>query len=263
MKSILLTFDVEEFDLPREYNQEISEKEMFEISKQGLTQIISLLDKYKIKATFFTTASFAKRFPTLLKKISQKHEIACHGYEHSDSYIKDISKIQRAKSEIEKIIGKQIKGFRAPRFEISDISLLSGLGFSYDSSINPTFIPGRYMNLLKNRKIHKIGEIIEVPLSALPIIRFPLFWLTFKKFPLNSAKLFTKLNFLSSSYTMHVFHLWEFADLSEFKIPTYIKKPHSTQLLNKLESYITFCKKQGYVFESVGDYLNHNNLYKN
>lgn len=255
MKTILLTFDTEEFDLPLEYGINISEEQQFETTKKGLEDILNLLKKYNLHATFFTTARFARKFPSLIKDISQEHEIACHGYEHSDSYIKDISKIQIANEQIEKIIKKPVHGFRAPRFQIKNLSGLSKFGFSYDSSINPTFIPGRYMNLLKKRKIHKIGEIIEVPLSVLPLVRFPLFWLSFKILPLNCAKIFTKINFTSNNYTMHVFHPWEFADLSNFNIPKYIKNPDSDELLNKLEDYIEFCKRKGYEFETVGDFL--------
>ena len=255
MKKILLTFDVEEFDLPLEYNQEISQKEIFEIPKQGLTDALTLLDKFDIPATFFTTANFAKKFPSLIKNMSKNHEIACHGYEHSDSYIKDISKIQIAKQELEKIIKKKVLGFRAPRFAIKNISGLSEFGFKYDSSIHPTFIPGRYNNLSQNRKIHKINGLTEVPLSVLPITRLPIFWLAFRNFPLSYAKAFTQLNSSSGGHTMPFFHPWEFTDLSKFKIPTYIKRKTGQELLNKLKKYILFCEKKGYGFSSVGDYV--------
>ena len=254
MKYILLTFDLEEFDLPLEFGQPTSQKQMFEIPKNGLINLISLLNKYNLRATFFTTAIFAKKYPLLLKQISEKHEIACHGYAHSDSYVKDISRIQSARIEIEKIIKKEIKGFRAPRFKINNIHLLSGLNFLYDSSIHPTFIPGRYMNLFKKRKIHKISEVIEVPLSVLPITRLPIFWLAFKNFPLFYSKIFTKINFLFDNYTLLMFHPWEFADLSSINIPKYIKGDYR-KLLDKLEKYIRFCKKSGYEFETIEDYL--------
>lgn len=255
MKHILLTFDLEEFDAPAEFGNKISTEEQFEISKQGLFSLLELLEKYNINATFFTTANFAKYFPKIVKDISKKHEIACHGYVHSDSYCEDMRKIPIAKKEIEKIIKKEIKGFRAPRFEIKNISELKKFNFLYDSSLNPTFVPGRYMNLFRKRKIHKVGNIIEIPLSALPIIRLPLLWLTFKNFPLLYSNLFTRINSLFSDYTMLVFHPWEFADLTNAQIPFYMKTKHSKKLLNQLEKYIKFCNRKGYVFETVGDYL--------
>ncbi len=155
MKHILLTFDVEEFDWPLQFGHPMTQKQMFEIPKKGLTDTLALLDKYDVQATFFTTANFAKKYSSLIKQMSKKHEIACHGYQHSDSYMKDLSKLSRAKDELEKIIQKKITGFRAPRFEIKNISELSRFGFLYDSSMHPTFIPGRYQNVSKKRTIHK------------------------------------------------------------------------------------------------------------
>ena len=255
MKNILLTFDLEEFDSPLDFGVSINENEMFNIAREGLENLIELLNKYNIRATFFTTANFAKRYPELTKELSKKHEIACHGYSHSDNYAKDISRINLAKKEIEKIIGKEIKGFRAPRFEIKNISGLSNFGFEYDSSIHPTFIPGRYFNLLKKRKVHKIGNVTEIPLSVLPFFRLPIFWLAFKNLPLGYAKIFTRINFSSLNYTLLVFHPWEFADLTMIKMPDYTKKKSGKELINRLEKYIQFCKKNNYQFSSVSDYL--------
>ena len=237
MKKILLTFDVEEFDLPKSLGNSLKKEEEFEISKNGLFIITDLLDKHNIKATFFITASFAKQYPLLIKNISKNHEIACHGYVHSDSYLKDLSKIPLAKQDIEKIIKKTIKGFRAPRFQIKNISELSKFGFEYDSSIHPTYIPGRYINIFKKRKPHKIGNITEIPLSTLPFFRLPIFWLVFKNLPLLYSKLFSRINFLSSDYTMLIFHPWEFTDLSGMKLPKYIKKKNDKELLNILEKF--------------------------
>lgn len=256
MKYILLTFDVEEFDIPREFGNEIEQGKQFEISRRGLLFLLGLLSKHNIKATFFTTANFARHNKDLIKELDEKgHEIACHGYEHSDSYLIDLSKILLAKQEIEEIIGKSMIGFRAPRFEIKNIPELSRFGFSYDSSIHPTFIPGRYINITANRKIHKIGNIMEIPISTLPLFRLPIFWLAFKNLPFIYSKIFTKINALFSNYTMLYFHPWEFADLSKIKVPRYIKKKHGKELLNLLEKYILFCKNQGYNFNTVRGFL--------
>ena len=62
MKKVLLTFDVEEFDSLFDFDYPSEEDEIFKISKNGLDKIIELLEKNKIKATFFTTAKFAKKY---------------------------------------------------------------------------------------------------------------------------------------------------------------------------------------------------------
>jgi len=78
IKHILLSFDIEEFDLPREYNVSIKNNEMFEISYKGCKRILSILKKYNIISTFFVSAKFAKKYPNLIKEISKKNEIGLH-----------------------------------------------------------------------------------------------------------------------------------------------------------------------------------------
>lgn len=257
MKKILLTFDVEEFDLPGEFGKPLKTEQEFEISKQGLLSLKNLLAKYDIRATLFTTANFAKKYPKLIKELSKDHEIACHGYSHSDNYGDEnlFFKITKAKEELEKIVGKKIIGFRAPRFQINAINKLFDLGFVYDSSIHPTWMPKRYFNMNKERKIHQIQNMIEIPPSTLPFVRFPIFWLAFKNFGLNYAKAFTKINFTSSDYTMLFFHPWEFTNLRNFKIPKYLQRSSGQTLLKMLEKYIQFSKRNRYGFEPVENYL--------
>ncbi len=246
---ILLTIDLEEFDLPLEFGIQLRKSEQFKISKLGLDNLLKILDKYQIKATFFTTSAFASKYSKQIKQLSQKHEIACHGLSHSETCTLDSLKI--AKTKIEKIINKKLSGFRAPRYNFKKIKELELLNFKYDSSIHPTWLPGRYCNILKKRTMHKIGNIIEIPPSTLPFCRLPIYWLAFKNFPLIYSIAFTKINFLFSDYIMLVFHPWEFTNLKKFKIPRYIKHP----IIKKLEKYIRFCKKNNYQFTSISNYL--------
>ena len=142
------------------------------------------------------------------------------------------------------------------RFKIF-LTYTSGIMFNsflYDSSTHPIFLPHRYNNLHQKTYIHKINGLTEIPQSTLPP-NFSLFWLAFKNFPLTYAKLFTKINFLKSNYTMLTFHPWEFANLEKIKIPRFIKSPDSFQLLDKLEKYIIFCKENKYKFQRVHEFL--------
>ena len=86
MKNLLLTFDLEEFDLPLEYGIKLSEKEQLRISYLGLLNILKILEVNNVRATFFVTYNFASHFPNALKNIAKKHEIALHGFSHSDDY---------------------------------------------------------------------------------------------------------------------------------------------------------------------------------
>lgn len=252
MKSILLTFDLEEFDLPKEYNINIEEDEMYKISLEGLINLLNLLNKYDITATFFTTANFGVKYPEILKELSKKHEIASHGYSHSQSLTQE--NIKKAKEIKENIIKKEVKGFRAPRWNLKNINIVSLAGFKYDSSTHPIYLPGRYNNLNQKRNIHKKNNLIEIPASTF-FPNFSIFWLAFKNLPLFYSKLFTKINFLNSDYTMLVHHPWEFANLEELDIPKHIKNPSGKKLTKKLEDYIKFCKSNKYKFQTCEQFI--------
>jgi len=247
---ILLTFDVEEFDWLKSF-ENVSEEEIYEISQRGLEELLKLLDKYNLKATFFVTANFANKYPKLIKKLSEKHEIASHGYCHKKGCVD----LQKAKELKEKIIGKKILGFRAPRFEIDDIAGLNEFGFVYDSSVHPTFVSSRGKNMFSKKGVYNIGGMKEITPSVLPFCRFPISWIFFRNFGLGYAKFFTKINSTFSDYTMLLFHPWEFVDLSKYNLPWYVKRNSGGKLLRMLEDYILFCRRKGWEFEGVGGFL--------
>ena len=60
---VLLSFDIEEFDMPFEYNRDISFADQISISRTGTIAILDLLDKHQVKATFFCTVTFAENIP--------------------------------------------------------------------------------------------------------------------------------------------------------------------------------------------------------
>ena len=257
MRKILLSFDLEKFDLPEEYGLNIPKDEQFSFSLRGLKKILDLLNRQNIKATFFTTASFALKYPQIIKKISKKHEISSHNLDHSVEYYNE-EEIKKSKEIIERIINKKIKGFRMPRLQKVDHNSLFKLGFKYDSSISPAYIPGRYNNYFKKRKITRIRNILEIPLSTLQILRMPLSWIFFRFFGLTYAKIITLFCMKNPGFVNLFFHPWEFNDLKNFKIPFYIKKNSGINALKMLEKYIIWCKKKDYNFIIFSEFLNKN-----
>lgn len=242
IKSILLSFDVEEFDLPIEYSQPIDISLQFDISRRGLSAIISLLDQLDIKATFFVTANFAINHPTLIKELAKQHEIASHGFYHSQFQLEDLEKSRQA---LEEITGKKVIGFRMARLKAIDNREIERAGYEYNSSMNPTYIPGRYNNFFKPRTAYYSNNLLNLPVSVTPLLRFPLFWLSFKNLPLLLFKAASQLTLETDSYLNLYFHPWEFADISQFKLPSYIKKDSGAKMLMKLEKYLLWLKLKG------------------
>ncbi len=267
MKNLLLTFDVEEFSLPRVlYNIHLGKKEL-EISHEGLNNILKILDRNNIKATFFTTAVFAKAYPILIKIIAKKHEIALHALDHTDDYSKFSNKetykrLKKAKEIIEKIINKKIYGFRAPLFRRINPTILKKLNLKYDSSLLPTYIPlsptytlGRFENLFKGRGVFIENGITEVPLSVIPLLRLPMIWIIFRNMPLFYNKLCTSLSLVNNNFINLVFHPWEFIDLDKFNISKLMKRHTGEKLINKLDKYLKWCNKKQIKNSTIKEYL--------
>ncbi len=257
-KQIILTFDLEEFDLPLEFGCPVSEVDQINTSTAGLQRLTGLLSGFDIPATFFTTSYYATRNKALIKKLSENHEIASHSKHHSQFVKSDLSD---SKTELENITGKQILGFRMPHFKKIDFSIIKEAGYIYDSSINPTCIPGRYNKLFSRRKIYKDtgSNLIEIPVSVSPFIRFPLFWLSFKNIPLQLYLNLCKQALWKDSYLHLYFHPWEFAGLESFNLPWYIKKLSGEQLLEKFEKLIVELKKTGN-FSTISSFIEFKNI---
>lgn len=254
-KPILLSFDVEEFNLPLEYNISLDEESQFKFSLEGLKKVTGFLNKQEIKATFFVTASFALKYPSLIKTLSKKHEIASHGISHS---IKEYSeeKTKKSKEIIERIIRKKISGFRMPCLQKVDYASLEKLEFSYDSSIAPSFIPGRYNNFFQRKVVTKNNGVYVVPISTLPFLRLPFSWIFLRNFGINYAKLVTLSSLKTPGFVNLYLHPWEFNSLSDFPIPEYIKRNSGDKLINIMQGYVSWCKKKNFYFSTFSEFLN-------
>ena len=60
---ILLSFDTEEFDVPREHGVDFPLDEAMKVSVYGTNRILDCLKKNGVKATFFCTSNFAENAP--------------------------------------------------------------------------------------------------------------------------------------------------------------------------------------------------------
>jgi peptidoglycan/xylan/chitin deacetylase (PgdA/CDA1 family) len=241
--AILLSFDVEEFDIPEEYGQTLPESVKFEISRQGLQSVLSILAELDVVATFFVTAHFADHHPELIQQISQRHEIASHGYYHSQFELADLA---RSKTRLESIIHQPIQGFRMARLQAIDEAAIAAAGYTYNSSMNPTYLPGRYNHLTETRTAYyDRHQLLQLPISVTPLLRFPLFWLSFKNFPWRLMQLANWRVLNHDHYVNVYFHPWEFTDITAFQMPWYVKRRSGKVMRQKLHRYITWLKSQG------------------
>ena len=250
----MLTFDLEEFDIPEEYGQKVSASDQMKVTLAGMERLNKLLDVYNIPVTFFTTGNFADKNQELIRMLSKRHEIASHAWYHSPFHVFKESDIPESKRILESITGQEVVGFRMPRLKPFDASKLPGWGIQYDSSVNPTYLPGRYNLLHKNPLPNIENGLIELPCSTTPTLRFPLFWLSFKNLPNSLYAALCRRTLRKRKNLMLYFHPWEFADIGEYKLPGYVKKPNGEKLVKKLEFLIEDLLKQNAEFVTCKDF---------
>ncbi|MDE6283589.1 MAG: polysaccharide deacetylase family protein [Muribaculaceae bacterium] len=252
---ILLSFDTEEFDVPRESGVDYTLAEGVEVSRYGTAKILDILDRTGVKATFFCTTNFAENAPDIMQRtMASGHEIAAHGCDHWQPKPSDVFE---AKKRLEELTGCNVLGYRQPRmFAVSDEDIRSA-GYLYNSSLNPCFIPGHYNHLDKPRTAFMQDGVLQIPASVTPLLRIPLFWLAVHNFPPALYRWMARRTVSHDGYLSVYMHPWEFYPLGEhpeFKMK-FISRNHAGMgMERRLEQLIRMFLDRGEEFTTYGDF---------
>lgn len=251
-RTFLLTIDLEEFD-------RASGDAAFDLSRKGAENLLEVLSSNGVSATFFTTSTFASRSPDIIKSIAEKHEIALHAYNHTHNY-KNMDPeeakehLANAKNILEEMTGREIIGFRAPQMQAPEMNLLRDIGISYDSSLHPTFVPGRYSHHRESMDIHKDG-VVRVPVSVTPRFRLAYSWLWFRVGGVWYAKMCTRSTMKKMDFVSIYFHPWDFVDIRKISGLPFMYARNTHRSPGMLDTYLKWLKGEGFRFMSMGDYL--------
>ena len=252
---ILLSFDTEEFDVPREHGVDFSLEEGMQVSIEGTNRILDVLKQNGVKATFFCTGNFAEHAPMVMMRImNEGHEVACHGVDHWEPKDTDFA---RSKEIVERVTGRQVYGYRQPRMFPVVESEIKRVGYLYNSSLNPAFIPGRYMHLTAPRRPFMKDGVLQIPASVTPLIRFPLFWLALHNLPEWLYHLFTRWTLCHDGQFVTYFHPWEFYDLKEhpeFRMPFIIRNHSGREMVARLDRLVKMLKQRGHTFITYNEF---------
>ncbi|MBR1409601.1 MAG: polysaccharide deacetylase family protein [Prevotella sp.] len=253
---VLLSFDTEEFDVPREHGVPFTLQQGMEVSKEGTVRILDCLKQNEVKATFFCTGNFAENAPELIRRIvDEGHEVACHGVDHWQPKVTDFA---QSKEIVERVAGCQVSGYRQPRMFDVDEAEIRRAGYQYNSSLNPAFIPGRYMHLTAPRTWFVKDGVMQIPASVSPWIRFPLFWLSLHNLPECLYHWLVRRVLKTDGYFVTYFHPWEFFDLKdhpEFKMPFIIKNHSGHQMVARLDNLIKMLKERKQEFITYNEFV--------
>jgi peptidoglycan/xylan/chitin deacetylase (PgdA/CDA1 family) len=252
---ILLSFDTEEFDVPREHGVDYSLEEGMKVSVIGTNRILDVLKRNGVRATFFCTGNFAEHAPEVMKRIMDEgHEVACHGVDHWQPADTDFA---RSKEIVERVTGQTVYGYRQPRMFPVLESEIRRVGYRYNSSLNPAFIPGRYMHLTEPRTWFMKDGVMQIPASVTPWLRFPLFWLSLHNLPQWLYHWLTRRTLNHDGYFVTYFHPWEFYELKEhpeLKMPFIIRNHSGQQMTERLDSLIKMLKVRSHEFITFNEF---------
>ncbi len=131
----------------------------------GIWNILELLDKYQIKATFFVCGTTAEKYPDAVEAAQKSgHEIAGMSYSfdrvRTASIERERAIVRQSARVLEGITGARIQGWRCPDYRISPQThdILAEEGFAWDSSMLNDDLP--YLFECGARRL------VEIPFST-------------------------------------------------------------------------------------------------
>ncbi len=228
--------------------------------KRCVKNILELLDKNNIKATFFAPSWIVEKNPELIKEIALNgHEIGHHGYKHERFYDKtyeeQVEIIDKSQEIFERVIGKKATGFRTPSGDWAEFTtkLLIDKGFKYSSSMRGSDSP--YKTVIDGKET----DFIEIPTKWELDDYVQMAYNLFPAEPVGQSR-------ISGYDSVFENFKWEFEGYYEFGLcisymfhPQVIGTPGRLILLDKLINEI---KSRGDVWFATGsqisDWVRHN-----
>lgn len=189
------------------------------VLENGLTSLLNLLDRQRVKATFFVPAIVAVNFSKNVREIiNMGHEVGCHGFRHDPlettlNLNKQVQMIKTSTNIIESVTGIKPIGFRAPLFKYSYncwIALQKN-GYVYDSSYvcSPFYASIRPSFGVKPFRIRfgvREDSLLEIPVSVNPFLPLPLGGGWLRIFGLKWGKVGIKANFIFKTPVVFYIH---------------------------------------------------------
>ncbi len=223
--------------------------------------------KYNLKITAFVTGKSLEDNPDILKHLkSMKCEIEQHSYSHQIGHDSKLNDIKKGIKIHEKIVGNSPHGYRAPQGIITqkEVFFLESMGIKFDSSIFPSFFPGRYnrLNFPLVPYMIKDSSIMELPFGVVRRIRIPISLSYIQLFGLSTFKLLFKL-FGLPELLVYDFHTYELGKLSSYnqlprlpKFGYYRAQRLYSNPLDVFEEFVKYILSQGYESKYMIDVYN-------
>jgi peptidoglycan/xylan/chitin deacetylase (PgdA/CDA1 family) len=225
--------------------------------EQGLDLLVDLFEEYNVKATFFTPGEMVLRHQSKIREIAKAgHEVANHGFLHEKDeclLVKSEQKklVEKTSELIENATGVRPFGFRAPCLRVSGptLEVLNELGYLYDSSYLPMYVPGDYGSLSFERKpyypMKPHSRFLEIPVSTNPVGLLPFSGSWLRNLGASWAKVSSKILFDIGCPAMLYVHPRDVLELPHIKgVPWHVYRNTGRRCLKILEQVIEFVQRQ-------------------
>ena len=248
----VLTYDIEEW-----FVEDIlygNCKEKYVEYDRYLDNILLLLERQGVKATFFCVGGLVPKYSQVIRKIAEKgHEIGCHSNQHhflnKMTYEEVFKDTRIAIDAIEQVIGKKVLSYRAPAFSIGDsnkwvFDILVECGIERDASVFPAARDfGGFLGFGSTTPCvitHNGHTMKEFPICMASLLGMQVAYSGggyFRFFPLG----FIKSQMKKSNYAMTYFHIADLlleskSIMSRKEYEAYFKEKGS--LMNRYKRFI-------------------------
>jgi polysaccharide deacetylase family protein (PEP-CTERM system associated) len=141
-----------------------------------LIHLLGFLDSQKARATFFVLGWVASKFPEVVSLIdSRGHEVACHGFSHSDITTMNPEKrkteLRLSKEALENILNKPVLGFKGAcdplgKEHLHILNEIADTGFEYICGVKAGAFAGKTIEPFDSE--FKSGRSLKIiPRSAI------------------------------------------------------------------------------------------------
>jgi peptidoglycan-N-acetylglucosamine deacetylase len=134
-------------------------------ARRGIWNILELLEKFRVKTTFFVLGTTAEKYPDTVRAVAKVgHEIAGMGYSFASmrtaSEEQERANVRRSAKVLQDVAGVQIRGWRCPDYRVSPqtLDILAEEELVWDSSFLNDDLPYLFETRAK--------KIVEIPFTT-------------------------------------------------------------------------------------------------
>jgi len=146
-----------------------------------IDNFIRLIQELNVPITTFVVGKTLEKHPEVVQRLTEEldAEFHLHSYQHDMSKNYNFRKeLRRGKRAFKNQFGFEPWGYRAPQgnIEPEELRTLESEGFRFDSSVFPSYRPGKYNHLSEPMEPYypnEDGSLLEIPIGAFPGIRIP------------------------------------------------------------------------------------------